>query len=170
MINLIDDPTLPSLVSEEPIYDEVFQIEDLLTPVSHPDVIELKRKLDLLTVEINTQGLRLEVEKSKRQRLQATVRQLRRDLSLPCPDIQILRNELTQLREYQNSINYQLDNENARTNTLSFRSLSRIGQILTTFIPSNFPLSESNSEIEVLLQELHNTIRQFGVYYLAAHV
>jgi len=170
MINLTDDPTLPSLVLEEPIYDDVFQIEDLLAPVPHLDILELKRKLDLMTIDINTQGLRLEVERSKRQRLQATVRQLRRDLIHPRPDIQILRDELTQLREYQNSVNFQLDNDNARTNTLSFRSLSRIGQILTTFIPSNLPPSEISIEIEVLLQELHNTIKQFGIYYSVANV
>jgi len=161
---------LPSLAPEEPIYDEVFQIEDLLAPLPHPDMIELKRRIDILTIDVNTQGLRLEVERSKRQRLQAIVRQLKRDLLPFCPDIQMLKTDLTQLREYQNSVNFQLDNDNARTNTLSFRSLSRIAQILTTFIPVNLPPSESSAEIRVLLQELSNTIKQFGIYYVTASV
>ena len=67
LINLTSDPTLPDLVPEEPIYDEIFKIDDLLMPVPHPDIAELSRKLDLLTVETNTQGLRIEIEKVKRQ-------------------------------------------------------------------------------------------------------
>ena len=90
IINLTDDPMLPSLAPEEPIYDEVFQIEDLLATLPHSDIIELKCRIDILTIDVNTQGLRLEVERSKRQRLQATVRQLKRDLVPLCPDIQML--------------------------------------------------------------------------------
>jgi len=170
LINLTSDPTLPDLVPEEPIYDELFQIDDLLMPVPHPDIAELSRKLDLLTVETNTQGLRIEIEKTKRQRLQATIRQLRRDLSLPRPDIPILKDEIAQLRDYQNSINFQLDSENARTNTLSFRSLSRICQILIALVPSSTLPSQIDLEIEILLQELNNTVRQFGVHNFASSV
>jgi len=170
LINLTSDPLLPDLVPEEPIYDEIFKIDDLLMPVPHPDIAELNRKIDLLTVEINTQGLRLEVEKVKRQRLQATVRQMKRDLSLPCPNIAMLKNEIAQLHDYQNSVNYQLDGDNAKTNTLSFRSLSRICQILLALIPSNTMPSQINPEIEILLQELDTTIRQFGVHYYASYV
>ena len=89
MMNLINDPTLPDLLLPgEPLYDEVFQINDLLKPTFHPDIAELSRKIESLTIEVNTQGLRLEIEKTKRQRLQATVRQLRRDMTLPSSDIQ----------------------------------------------------------------------------------
>ena len=167
LINLTSDPILPDLVPEEPIYDEIFKIDDLLMPIPHPDIAELSRKIDLLTVEANTQGLRLEVEKVKRQRLQATVRQLKRDLSLPHPDIAMLKSEIAQLRDYQNSVNFQLD---VRTNTLSFRSLSRICQILIALVPSSTMPSQLNPEIEILLQELDNTIRHFGVHYLASNI
>ena len=170
LIDLTGDPTLPDLLPEEPIYSELFQIDDLLMPVPHPDIVELNRKLDLLTIETNTQGLHIEVEKAKRRRLQATVRQLRQDLSLPCPDIPMLKNEIVQLRDYQNAINYQLDSENARSNTLSFRSLSRICQILIALVPSSTLPSEISPEVEILLQELNNTIRQFGVHYFTPYV
>ena len=38
MINLTDDPTLPSLVLEEPIYSELFPIDDLLLPTPHTEI------------------------------------------------------------------------------------------------------------------------------------
>jgi len=170
IVNLANDSTLPDLLPEEPMYEEAFQIDDLLLPMPHPDHAELSRKIESLTVELNTHGLRLEIEKTKRQRLQATVRQLRRDMTLPSSDIQIIRSELIQLRDQQTSVNYQLDNENARTNTLSFRSLSRIGQILSTLIPSSLLSPETSSELTILLRELNNTIQHFGVFYVASHV
>ena len=171
MMNLINDPTLPDLLlPEEPLYDEVFQIDDLLKPTFHPDVAELSRKIESLTIEINIQGLRLEIERTKRQRLQATVRQLKRDITLSNSDIQLLRNEVTQLRDFQNSVNYQLDNDITRTNTLSFRSLTRICQILMTLAPSSTLPSETSPEVKILLRELDSTIRHFGVHYFPSNV
>ena len=134
-----------------------------------PEITDLSRKFELLTVDTNTHGLRIEIERSKRRRLQATIKQLRQDLTIANADIVMLKNEITQLRDHQNNVNYYLDNENARTNTLSFRSLSRIGQILA-LVPNRTQPSETDPEVETLLQELNNTIRQFGVYYLASHV
>ena len=95
------------------------------------------------------------------------MRQLKRDITLSNSDIQLLRNEVTQLRDFQNSVNYQLDNDITRTNTLSFRSLTRIGQILMTLAPSSTLPSEISPEIKILLRELDSTIRHFGVHYFA---
>ena len=163
------DPVLPDLLPEEPVYDEIFQIDDLIMSTPQPEITDLSRKFELLTVDTNTHGLRIEIERSKRQRLQATMKQLRQDLTIANADIMMLKNEITQLHDHQNNVNYHLDNENARTNTLSFRSLSRIGQILA-LVPNRTQPSETDPEMEILLQELNNTIRQFGVYYLASHV
>jgi len=106
LIHLTGDPTLPDLLPKEPMLNDLFQIDDLITPVTHPDIVELNRRLDHLSLETNTQGLRIAVERAKRQRLQATIRQVKQDLSLPCPDITMLKNELEHLREHQNAINY----------------------------------------------------------------
>ena len=76
LISLTEDPTLPDLVPEDPIFDDLLRVDDWTIPTMHPDVIELSRKLDNLTIESNTQGLRLEVERAKRQRLQASVAKL----------------------------------------------------------------------------------------------
>jgi len=170
LIPLTGDPTLPDLLPEDPMLNDLFRIDDLPTPIIHPDIAEINRKLEHLTLETNTQGLRIAVERAKRQRLQATIRQVKQDLSLPCPDLMMIKSELDHLREHQNAINYQLDGETARTNTLSFRSLSRICQILVALIPCLTLPSESSSEVKIFLQELNNTIQQFGVHYAASYV
>ena len=120
------NPTIPDLLPEEPIYNDLFTLNDLTMPLPHHDLAELNRKIESLTIELNTQGLKLEIERSKRQRLQATVRQMKRELTNPCLDSLGLRNDLTKFIDQQTSINYQLDNENVKTNTLAFRSISRV--------------------------------------------
>ena len=169
-MHLINDPVLPNLICEEPVYEDLFQINDLLLPMPHPEDVDLNRRFESLSIDANTHGLRLEVERAKRQRLQATVRQLRRDLSLANADMMIMKDEIIQLREYQNSVNYQLDNGNARTSALAFRSLSRISQILAGFNLKGTPTPEHSSENDILLHELDLTIRQFGICYQASYV
>lgn len=169
MINLIEDPTLPDLIPEGHIFDELFHMDNPTIPIVHPDVTELSRKLDNLTIECNTLGLRLEIEKTKRQRLQSSVRQVKRDLVAPSPDMIEVKNELTRIEKQQNAINYQLDGENARTNTLAFRSISRICQILAALIPGASLSPESGPEVAILLHELSLTVQQFGVHYAAVY-
>ena len=168
LLSLSGDPTLPDLVPEDPIFDDLLRVNDWMTPITHPDVVELGRKLDNLTIESNTQGLRMEIERAKRQRLQASIRQVKRDLATVSPEIVEIRNELKHFKESQNAINYQLNGENARTNTLAFRSLARVCEILTALV-SDAPLSpESSPEVKILLQELTTTIQHFGVHYAAS--
>ena len=129
-VNLINDPLLPDLIPEGHIYDDLLTMDDFTMFTPQPELVDLTRKFESLNIDSNTHGLRIEIERTKRQRLQATVKRLRHEFSAACADIAILRDEITQLRDQQNAVNFQLSNENARTNTLAFRSLSRIGQIL----------------------------------------
>ena len=170
LINLSNDPVLPELAPEEPIYNELFPIDDLLMPTPHTEINDLNRRFELLTVDTNTHGLRMEVERAKRHRLQATIKNVRQDLSLANSKIIMLRNEIAQFRDHQNSINFQMDNDQARTSTLAFRCLSRISQLLSGLALKNTPISEPNSETEILLHELDLTIRQFGIYYQVSYV
>jgi len=169
LISLTADPTLPDLLPEDTLLNE-FRLDDFATPLFQSDIIEINRKIEQLTIDLNTQGLRLEIERVKRQRLQTSLRQIKHDMALPCPELLALKNELIQMRDYQNTLNYQLDNENAKTNTLSFRSLSRICQIFAELIPCITLSPNSNPEVHILLQELSNTIHHFGVHYAASYV
>ena len=124
LLNLTGDPILSDLLPEGPLPDDLFQLSDLT--VVHPDLVALNKRLDHLTLETNTQGLRIAVERAKRQKFQAIIRQVRQDISIPCPDIAMMKHDLMAIREHQNAINYQLDSETARASTLTFRCLSRI--------------------------------------------
>ena len=123
-----------------------------------------------MTVDINTQRLRLEIARTKRQRLQSTVQQMKRELTAPCPYLVELKKELTKFIDQQTSINYQLDNENVKTNTLAFQSISRVCQLLAAMIPEAIISRELRPEMKVLLQELSLTVQQFGVHYATTYV
>jgi len=168
-VNLTNDPLLPDLIPEGHIYDDLLTMNDFPLFAPQPELMDLTRKFESLSIDSNTHGLRIEIERTKRQRLQTTVKRLRHEFSAACADIAILRDEINQLREQQNAVNFQLSNENARTNTLAFRSLSRIGQILSLGPLSTLPV-ENYNEVEILLQELNSTVRHFGVYYAASYV
>jgi len=167
--NLFYDPLLPDLVPEGPAYDDLLNLDEFTMSMPHPELTDLTHKFEALNIDSNTHGLRIEIERTKRQRLQATVKRLKHEFHATCADITILREEINQLRDQQNAVNFQLNNENIRTNTLAFRCLSRIGQILTLG-PLNAQPADNYNELEVLLQELHSTVRHFGVYYAASYV
>jgi len=167
--NLFYDPLLPDLVPEGPSYDELLDTSNLDMFAPHPDLTDLTRKLEALTIDSNTHSLRVEIERTKRQRLRTLVKQVKRDLTTAYTDIGIMREEINQLREQQNAVNFQLDNDNTRTSTLAFRSLSRIAQILALDLSPSLSV-ESRHEAEILIQELYSTIRQFGIYYTASYV
>ena len=170
LTSLSEDPALPDLIPEDYLFNDLLNVNDMPTPSISLDVAELKRKFDHLTIEINTLNLRLEIEKTKRQRLQTIVRQLKRDIAAPCPELLEIRSDLNKFIGQQNTTNYLLDGENAKTNTLAFRSISRICELIATMTPGVSISPEANSEVKVLLHELALTVQQFGVHYATPYV
>ena len=110
------------------------------------------------------------MERAKRQKMRATICQVRQDLSLPYSDVESLRHEIETTREHQNAVNYQLDGEATRMNTLTFRCLSRVHQIVALLIPYVTMPSENSYELSQMLHELARTLQQFSVYYAASYV
>ena len=100
LLNLTGDPILPDLLPEGPLPDDLFQLSDLTSTIIHPDLVALNKRLDHLFLETNTQGLRIAMERAKRQKFKATIRQVRHDMSIPCPDIAMLKYYLVAMREH----------------------------------------------------------------------
>ena len=169
-MNLNGSYAVPDLIPEELTFDDLLNVDSMIMPPVLQETAEWGRKIDNLTIEFNTLSLRLEIEKTKRQRLQSVVRQLKREMSPQCPDMLTIKQDLDKFKEQQNTTNYMLDGENARTNTLAFRSISRICQLLTTMMQGTYVSAEAIDEANILLQELALTVQQFGVHYAASYV
>ena len=169
-LNLTESPDIPDLIPTGLMFDEILDVNNVMMPTITYDLTELNQKFEHLTVELNTLNLRLEIEKAKRQRLQSTVRQLKRETLSPCPDVLTIKRELNEFKDQQTTINYMLDGENAKTSTLAFRSISRLCQLVGIIMQGTYVTTEAIDEANTLLHELTLTIRQFGVHYAASHV
>ena len=170
LYSMFEDPSLPDLVPEDTILNDPFGLDNLIMPSSQPDIVGIERKLDNMTIDTNTQGLRIEIERVKRQRLQASLRQVKRDLTLMNSEINGLKSELRNFHEIQDSINYQLDGEDTRTNTLAFRCMTRMNEVLSALVSCVILSPETRSEVKTLIQELTTTIQHFSVRYAATYV
>ena len=85
--NLFDDPLLPDLVPEGHAYDDLLNINEFAMFTPHPELTDLTRKFEALNIDSNTHGLRIEIERTKRQRLQATVKRLKHEFLQHAPTL-----------------------------------------------------------------------------------
>ena len=164
------DPALPDLLPEGSLFDDIFPSENPSVTVTHPDIVALNSRLDHLSLETNTQALRIKVERAKRQRLSATVRQVKQNMLLSCPDIASLKDDVEVMQGNQNAINYQLEGEITNMNVMTFRCLSRMHQIITFLLSHVMLPPDNNFELTQMLHELSRTLQQFRVDYSVSYV
>ena len=92
------DPALPDLLPEGSLFDDLLYSDVPALTINHPDIATLNHRLDQLSLDSNTQSLRIDVEKAKRQKLSATVRRVKQDISLPRPEITSLKQDIDMIR------------------------------------------------------------------------
>ena len=164
------DPVLPGLLLEGSFLDYLLDAEIPLPAIQSTDIITLNQRIEQLSLDANTQALRLEIEKAKRQKLSTTVRRLKQDLLAPHPEIIKLRQDIDILRSEQNSNNYWLEAEIASNSVVTFCSLSRIHQILTIMSPLLMLPVNHSPDLNQLLRELACTLQQFCVEYTVSYI
>ena len=170
LTNFEMDPIIPDLLPEGSFLNDLLDNNIPLPVIPNTDIVTLNQRIDQLSLDTNTQSLRIEVEKAKRQKLGATVRRLRQDVLPPHHEIVRLRQDLDIMRNEQNSINYYFEAEIASNRTLAFRGLSRIHQILALMSPPTILPVNHGPELNQLIQELGRTLQQFPVEYTASYV
>ena len=164
------DPVIPDLLPEGSFLDELLNTDVPAPMIPNADIVALNYRFDQLFIDMNTLSLRIEVEKAKRQKLNAIFRKLKQDLLSPHPELIKLRQNFETLRSEQNSINYHVEAEIASNSVMTFRGLSRIHQILAIMLPQVPPSINPNPELNQLLQELARTLQQFRVEYTTSYV
>ena len=62
---------------EVSLFNDVFSLEPPFMTPSQLDLVKMNSRLEHLSLEINTQSLRIEVERAKRQKMRASLKQLK---------------------------------------------------------------------------------------------
>ena len=157
-----DDLLYPDLLIEDPILTNLFPIEVAQPP---PPIPELKLITDL-EIAMNTQSLRIEIERTKRQKLRVSLRQIKSDLVYPSPGINSMQQAFEFNYAQQNTSNFQLGGEIDRTHTLSFRCFARIHQLLDRM----FSYHDISPTEYTELYELNGILHKFGVNHQVSYV
>ena len=161
----IFDMMIRDLLPEGSVVDNLFPVENLFSMPEHSDIVNINRQLESLTLENNTNSLRIEVERSKRQKMRATLRQIKHDIRSFCSEGAPPSRVINTLRENQEAVNYQLEGEIARLNTICYRSFSRMHQLLTFLLPRTNLAPDDQVEATYMLNEIAQTIHPFIVCY-----
>ena len=162
-IELQNHMSLPDLIDNDSMFNSVFPLEAPPLITIHPDIAAISHKLDGLSLECNIQALQIEVERVKRQKPRSAVSSLRKRMSLPCPEARLLREELQTIQINQNTVNYQLDGEIAKVNTMEFRYFARVHHILTAILPHVVMPPNEQCELYQMLNELIRTLHQYQI-------
>jgi len=95
-----------NLIDECPVLPELIPLENLDLVPSYLDITTLNDRITSLSFEVNTQSLRIEIEKTKRQKLNIMIK---RNSHKPMPsDLLItgLRNDINILTEQLGTLRY----------------------------------------------------------------
>ena len=102
---------------------------------STDDVLSLTKQVEHLSLEVNTQGLKAELERLKRRRLGTTLKRVRQETIPIRKMLAQAQNENTTLKEQVNATSHIHYSEQTRLGVLTHCCESRIHQILISVIP-----------------------------------
>jgi len=165
-----DDLLCPDIFIEDPMLTDLFPIGVAPPLQSIPEFNSITDRLESLEIAMNTQSLRIEIERTKRQKLRASLRQIKADLAYPSPEIHSLQQALEFNYAQQNTTNFQLGGEIDRTHTLAFRCFARVHQLLERMFSYHDVFPTEYNEISRMLYELSGTLHQFGVDHQVSYV
>ena len=164
-LNYFDmDLTAPDLLPIDDLITDLTCPKDPELDVLKQEIFNLNAKMERLILESNTQALRVEIERVKRRKLQSSLKQIRGQLLTSCPEIETLRQEISERHWYQEAIHYHFDGELTCLRTIMFRSLARMHETLVYLLPHIMLSPDSGYELSVRLDEVSRTIRQFHTY------
>jgi len=90
------DLAIPNLVPAEVMFDDLPQINDPEITSLKNEIADINARLEKITIDSNTQSLRVDVERVKRRKLQTSLKQVRNKMSNPCPDIAVLKQQMNE--------------------------------------------------------------------------
>jgi len=161
--DLINGPDLPDLFNDEFLTLNTTPVDETLITMLPAELKAMNDRIERLEIALNTQTLRLELERSKRQKLALMVKQRRHET--PVTQSDALQKLVDVNYQHQEEINYQIGGSVDHLSTVMFRCLSRTQQLLSFVFPC-IPITPSDQpDVACLLEEIGRTLRQLGVHH-----
>jgi len=160
---LLNDSDLPDLFDGVLFPSNVVSTDTDIMSVIPIEIKALNDRVERLEIALNTQTLRLELERSKRQKLALLLKN--RKPEVPIPQLEVLQRAIDASQAYQDVINLQLGGNIDHLSTVMFRCISRIQQLFS-FAFSCIQVTPSDQpDVSILLEEIGRTLQQLHVRY-----
>ena len=134
---------------------ELIPLENINLFPSYHDIATLSDQIAKLSIDLYTQSLRIEVEKTKRQKLSIIVKRIKHEKTPPDPSLMGIRNDIYVITEQLGAVRNMYESELARIGLTTYRCFARLHQILIATVP-RIPMPETE----------HNDVSQFFQEYL----
>ena len=121
-------------------------------------------RMNRLDIDMNTHRVRLELEKTKRRKLRASMNNLKHEIHPNTEEVNRIRYDLSTLQERVGALDTIFNNELARISSLTYRSLLRIHHLMITIIPYLTMPPDNYFETAQLANKLLRTIQQIHAH------
>jgi len=160
--DLLNDSDFPDLFNDGFLVPNITPADKELITMLPSELKAINDRIERLEIALNTQTLRLELERAKRQKLASIVKQRRHETHVT--HLEALQ-QLTETNYvHQEAINYQLGGSIDHLSTVTFRCLSRTQQLLS-YAFSCIPITPSDHpDVTCLLEEIGRTLQQLCIY------
>jgi len=159
--NLYDDLDFPELLNMTPAFPIITPADEELLKILPSELKALNARLEYLEKGLSVQSLRLEIERAKRQKLSLSIKPTQTETS--SFQLDNLKQTMDTNFMHQNTINFQLQGDTDRLNTLTFRCLSRMQQLLSFILPNVTITPSDQPDTTILLEEIGRTLQQLCV-------
>ena len=158
--SLYDDLDFSDPFNTIPAFPIISPAEEELLKILPSELKALNARIEYLEKGMSAQSLMLEVERAKRQRLSVTLKSIHPETSTFQFDNlkQLVENNVV----HQNTINFQQQGDIDRHNTIMFRYLSRMQQLLSFILP-NVAITSSDKPDTNQLLEMGRVLRQLCI-------
>jgi len=160
---LINDSDLPDLFDDVFFPPNVATTDQDLISMIPIEIKALNDRIERLEIALNTQTLRLELERSKRQKLALLLKN--RKPEVPTPQLEALQRAIDTNQVYQDAVNFQLGGNMDHLSTVMFRCISRTQQLFSFAFPCIQITPSDQPDVSTLLEEIGRTLQQLHVCY-----
>ena len=149
----IEDPC-PVLMEEPPLleYGNLFP--------THQDLTQITERIGHIDISLNTQDLRIELERMKRRKLRTSINNIRKEILPHNNAVAQLQHDLMILQESMGALEMRHNHEMARISALTYRSLARAHHLFVAILPHLIMPPDNHFEAVQLANELIRTIQQ----------